>query len=125
MRRVHSTDTDPELLVRRIVHDLGYRFSLHGKSLPGTPDLVFAHRKQAIFVHGCYWHQHSCARSKRPSTNQRYWNRKLDRNIERDKRNLRLLKKQGWRPLVVWECQLRHLKRVQRRLLRFLRSGAA
>ena len=125
MRRVRSVDTEPELRIRKMVHQLGFRFRLHGKALPGKPDLVITRRKQAVFVHGCYWHQHHCYASKRPRTNRRYWNRKLDRNIERDKENLRLLKQQGWRVLIIWECELRKPGQLQRRLLRFLLSGAA
>lgn len=124
MRRVRSVDTAPELRVRQIVHGLGFRFRLHSQGLPGTPDLVLAGRKKVVFVHGCYWHQHSCDGAKRPATNRRYWNRKLDKNIERDKKNLRLLRRQGWRVLTVWECELRKPERLQRRLLRFLNLGA-
>src|SRR5258708_4206883 len=125
MRRVRSADTGPELRVRRMIHHLGLRFRLHDKTLPGKPDLVFAGRMQVIFVHGCYWHQHSCAESKRPATNKRYWNKKLDRNVERDKMNLRLLRGQGWKVLTVWECELRKPARLERRLLRFFGFGAA
>jgi DNA mismatch endonuclease, patch repair protein len=125
MRRVRSVDTDPELRVRQMVHQLGFRFSLHRGDLPGSPDLVLARRKKVVFVHGCYWHQHSCDGSKRPATNRLYWNRKLDKNIERDKKNLRLLRRQGWRVLTVWECELRKPERLERRLLRFLKLGAA
>lgn len=125
MRRVRSVDTAPELRVRQIVHGLGFRFRLHSHGLPGTPDLVLAGRKKVVFVHGCYWHQHSCDGAKRPATNRRYWNRKLDKNIERDKKNLCLLRRQGWRVLTVWECELRKPERLQRRLLRFLNLGAA
>src|SRR5437763_9392237 len=94
MRRVHSINTAPEIRVRQIIHRLGFRFRIHRKNLPGKPDLVFVKRKKAVFVHGCYWHQHSCEAAQRPATNRRYWNRKLDRNIERDKKNLSLLKQQ-------------------------------
>jgi len=125
MRRVRSVDTDPELRVRQMVHRLGFRFRLHCQNLPGKPDIVLAGPKKVVFVHGCYWHQHSCDGAKRPVTNRRYWNRKLDKNVERDKKNLRLLRRQGWRVLTVWECELRKPERVERRLLRFLNLGAA
>jgi DNA mismatch endonuclease (patch repair protein) len=125
MRRVRSVDTDPELRVRRMVHQLGFRFRLHRKDLPGRPDLVLAGLKQIVFVHGCYWHQHSCDGAKRPATNRRYWNSKLDKNVERDKKNLRLLRRLGWRVMTVWECELRNPERLERRLLRFLNLGAA
>lgn len=120
MRRVRSVDTCPELRLRKMIHQLGFRFRLHRKSLPGTPDVVLARQKKVVFVHGCYWHQHSCDRAKRPATNRVYWNRKLDKNVERDKKNLRLLRQQGWRVLTVWECELRKPERLQRRLARFL-----
>jgi DNA mismatch endonuclease, patch repair protein len=125
MRRVRSVDTAPELQVRKIVHRLGFRFRLHSPALAGKPDLVLAGRKKVIFVHGCYWHQHSCGGAKRPTTNRSYWNRKLDRNVERDKKNLRLLRRQGWRVLIVWECELKNPERLQHRLLRFFNLGAA
>lgn len=125
MRRVRSTSTRPELCVRRMVHRLGLRFRLHRKALPGTPDLVFPYRKKVLFVHGCYWHQHGCKASKRPASNRSYWNRKLDGNVERDRKTLRLLRKQGWSALIVWECQLRDPQRLQRRLERFFGLGEA
>ena len=125
MRRVHSVNTYPELRVRQMIHRLGFRFSLHRRDLPGKPDIVLTRLKKVVFVHGCYWHQHDCDGSKRPATNRLYWNRKLDKNIERDKKNLRLLRCQGWRVLTVWECDLRKPKRLERRLLRFLKLGAA
>lgn len=119
MRRVRSSDTAPELRVRRMVHKLGLRFRLHDKKLPGKPDLVFATRRQAIFVHGCYWHQHRCEAAKRPATNRRYWNRKLDGNVQRDRKNLRILKRQGWNVLTIWECELRRAEKLQKRVMRF------
>jgi DNA mismatch endonuclease (patch repair protein) len=125
MRRVRSVNTVPELRVRQMVHRLGFRFRLHRQALPGKPDIVLAGRKKVVFVHGCYWHQHSCDGAKRPATNRRYWNRKLDKNVERDKKNVRLLRQQGWRVLTVWECELRKPERLQRRLLQFLNLGAA
>ena len=124
MRRVPSANTRPEIRVRKIVHRLGFRFRLHAQNLPGKPDLVFRRRKQAVFVHGCYWHQHKCDAAKRPATNRRYWNNKLDNNVQRDKKNLYLLRRQGWRVLTVWECELKNTERLERRLFRFLNSGA-
>lgn len=125
MRQVRSVETAPEIRVREMIRRLGLRFRLHDKRLPGTPDFVFPRRKQVVFVHGCYWHQHKCERSKRPASNRKYWNLKLDRNMQRDKKNLRLLRREGWRTLTIWECQLREPERVQRRVLRFLDSRAA
>ena len=106
MRRIGKADTVPELEVRRIVHRLGYRFRLHRRDLPGTPDLVFPRLRSVIFVHGCFWHQHDCRRgAKQPSTNTAYWLPKLTRNIERDRLVRQKLEDDGWKVLVIWECQ--------------------
>lgn len=106
MRRIRKVDTKPELAVRRVAHRLGSRFRLHRHNLPGTPDLVFPSLRKIIFVHGCFWHQHSCRLgSKQPSTNSDYWLPKLARNVERDRRARERLADDGWDVLVVWECQ--------------------
>ena len=108
MRRIRQTNTYPEMVVRRIVHQLGYRYRLHRRDLPGTPDLVFPGRRSVIFVHGCFWHQHDCRRgAKQPSTNTAYWLPKLARNVERDKLVRQELEDDGWNVLVIWECQIR------------------
>lgn len=119
MARVRSKDTNPELAVRRAVHAAGFRFRLHRKALPGSPDLVFTSRSIAVFVNGCFWHGHSCEDGKRPSTNIEYWNRKIGRNVTRDKANYRALRKMNWMPLVIWTCRL---NLGLRRLLRELRE---
>ena len=121
MSLVRSKDTTPELIVRRLVHALGFRFRLHGRNLPGRPDLVFAGRQSVIFVHGCFWNQHkNCARSKRPEARATYWVAKLDRNIQRDRSNVLALRRLGWRVLTVWECQLRSPQSVSRWITKFL-----
>lgn len=121
MARVKGKDTGPEKKVRSIVHRMGYRFRLHRKNLPGKPDIVLPRHKKIIFVHGCFWHGHGgCARSRRPSTNAAFWERKLDRNVERDKMDQRLLEAMGWDVLVVWECQLKNIDLVTTTLERFL-----
>ncbi|CAN5219374.1 very short patch repair endonuclease [soil metagenome] len=107
MAMVKDRDTGPELFVRRLVWRMGYRYRLHGKTLPGKPDLVFAGRKKVIFVHGCYWHGHSCKRGARmPKTNSEYWAQKISGNRERDIRHAHDLAAMGWRSLVLWECEL-------------------
>lgn len=106
MRRIRSTDTAPELAVRRLLYRLGYRYRLHRKELPGRPDLVFLKRRKVIFVHGCFWHVHTCNAGRQPKTNQVYWSAKLARNVERDALNQAALLALGWESLVVWECQL-------------------
>jgi DNA mismatch endonuclease (patch repair protein) len=121
MRAVRSVHTSPELLVRRIVFSLGYRYRLHDRRLPGCPDLLFPSRKKAIFVHGCFWHRHSCpAGRKRPKTNIPYWSSKLAGNKRRDLRNLVRMQALGWRTLVLWECELKEPLAVGRRIVRFL-----
>src|ERR1700689_5110648 len=98
MRAVKSKDTKPELEVRSLIHHLGYRFRLHRRDLPGTPDLVFPGRRKVIFVHGCFWHGHDCPRGSRvPKANQNYWMRKVARNRERDLASQRALTASGWR----------------------------
>lgn len=106
MSAVRGRDTSPELAVRKMVHSMGYRFRLHRKDLPGTPDLVFPKLKLALFVHGCFWHQHrGCAKSKRPTTNETFWNNKLSANIARDDRVQSELSTAGWRVHTIWECE--------------------
>ncbi len=106
MSRVRGKDTSPELIVRSLIHRLGYRFRLHRKDLPGKPDIVFPGRKKAIFVHGCFWHGHDCNRGSRaPKTNTVYWKEKIKRNVRRDKARQRELDLLGWRTLIIWECR--------------------
>jgi DNA mismatch endonuclease, patch repair protein len=108
MSRIRKTNTKPEMVVRRLVHGMGFRFRLHRRGLPGTPDLVFPTLRKVIFVHGCFWHQHSCRLgAKQPSTNPDYWLPKLARNVERDHQARMALVKAGWKVLVIWECQTR------------------
>ena len=121
MASVKSRDTIPERLVRSLVHRLGYRFSLRRSDLPGSPDLAFPARAKAIFVHGCFWHGHSCKRGARvPKNNRTYWVAKVARNRTRDGRVVRALKNLGWKSLTVWECELRRPERLTAKLSRFL-----
>jgi len=121
MRQVHSQHTKPELIVRSLIHRLGYRFRLHRKDLPGAPDLVFPARRKVIFVHGCFWHGHPCPRGARlPKANADYWREKIARNCKRDRRHQRRLRQLGWSILVLWECQLRNQQQIVTRLIRFL-----
>lgn len=121
MSRIRSRDTVPELIVRSVVHRLGFRFRLHRKGLPGTPDLVFPSRRAAVFVHGCFWHCHAgCKRSFHPKTNKEFWTPKLDRNVERDRDNQQRLGNLGWRLLVVWECEVGDKGALAARLKAFL-----
>jgi DNA mismatch endonuclease (patch repair protein) len=107
MRAVKSRDTSPELAVRKILTAMGYRYRLHSEKLPGAPDIVFPSRKKVIFVHGCFWHGHSCKRGARiPKTNVTYWRTKIARNIARDKRMASELRRLGWKAKIVWECEV-------------------
>jgi DNA mismatch endonuclease (patch repair protein) len=123
MRGNRARDTGPELAVRKLLSSLGYRYRLHRASLPGKPDVVFPGRKKAIFVHGCFWHQHENCRllSSRPKTNSSYWGPKLSRNKLRDAINQRELHALGWRSLVIWECQLSDPGRILAKLDSFLK----
>ena len=117
MRQVRARDTGPERIVRALLWAAGYRYRLHGKALPGKPDLVFAGRRAAVFVHGCFWHGHDCARGARePKANGDYWRAKIARNRARDARVAGELEALGWTPLTVWECELKDREALRRRL---------
>src|SRR5581483_12381965 len=108
MSRIRSTDTRPERIVRRMLFALGFRFRLHRRDLPGTPDIVFVGKRKVIFVNGCFWHGHArCARATRPSSNVRFWTEKIAKNKLRDRAALSALKRSGWRVCVIWQCELR------------------
>jgi DNA mismatch endonuclease, patch repair protein len=126
MRAVKSTNTKPELVVRRLAHQLGFRFRLHRKTLPGCPDLVFVARRKAIFVNGCFWHGHDCPRGARmPKSNAQYWRSKIAGNRARDSKALEELVAAGWSVLTVWECETKDLALVCAQLQSFLRRPAA
>lgn len=121
MRAVKSRDTKPEMVVRRFANALGYRFRLHRTDLPGKPDLAFPARRKAVFVHGCFWHQHDCLRGARlPKANQDYWLPKLKRNVARDAENQARLREMGWNVLVIWECETKNVDHLVARLHSFL-----
>ena len=123
MRRIRSKDTKPELVLRRLIHGLGYRFRLHRKDLPGRPDLVFAKRRKIVFVHGCFWHQHpDCREGRIPGSRLDYWVPKLKKNQIRDAANRALLEEQGWKVLIIWECELTDISVVKRAVKKFLGS---
>jgi DNA mismatch endonuclease (patch repair protein) len=121
MQAVRSKNTRPEMRVRKAVHAQGYRYRLHKPDLPGKPDLAFPSRTKAIFVHGCFWHGHSCKNGARmPKSNLDYWQPKIARNKERDAEHLRRLADLGWKALIVWECETKDPDRLRRRLIDFL-----
>src|SRR5687767_10697709 len=116
MAAIRSQNTKPEMVVRRLLHRLGYRFRLHARDLPGKPDIVFRSRKACVRIHGCFWHQHSCSDGHLPASSTGYWHAKLIRNQSRDIANARKVRRLGWRILTVWECEVRDLERLERRL---------
>ena len=123
MSRIRSKDTKPELMVRRLVHGLGFRYRLHGRDLPGNPDLVFPSRGKIIFVHGCFWHRHgTCKNTRWPKSKLDFWRPKLEQNERRDKSNKRRLNRLGWRVLVVWELPLDRVPALTARLCAFLET---
>lgn len=127
MARVRGKNSKPEVVVRRVVHGLGYRFRLHARDLPGTPDLVLRKKRKAIFVHGCFWHRHQgCARTTIPTMRARFWKSKFAQNVERDARKEKALLALGWEVLVVWECETFRPDTLKTRLDAFLdRPGGA
>jgi DNA mismatch endonuclease, patch repair protein len=121
MASVKGRDTKPELLVRGIAHQLGFRFHLYRRDLPGCPDLVFPRLRKVIFVHGCFWHSHSCKKGQlRPVNDAARWHAKLERNAARDRAAVRQLRRDGWQVLIIWLCQMQNLPALQARISRFL-----
>lgn len=121
MSRVSGKNTKPELVVRSLLHNMGYRFRLHRNDLPGKPDITLPKYKKIIFVHGCFWHGHiDCPRAKRPTTNKIFWNEKLNKNIERDKITVNNLKSLGWDVLTVWTCEVKDTEKLRNKLLSFI-----
>ena len=107
MAKVHSTNTTPEIRVRKLLHNMGFRYRLHLRDLPGNPDIVLPKYKTVIFIHGCFWHGcPTCRRARiRPVANADYWENKLNRTLERDKSNVAALERMGWRVMIIWECE--------------------
>lgn len=121
MSRIGGKDTAPEILVRKIVHSLGFRFRLHRTDLPGKPDVVLPRHRKIIFIHGCFWHGHPrCRRAALPRTNAKFWKSKIGKNVRRDKRVRAELADLGWEILVLWQCELRDAEKLKRRLTLFL-----
>lgn len=126
MSAVGQRDTKPEMLVRRLLHSMNYRYRLHQKDLPGRPDIVFGTRRKAIFVHGCFWHRHpGCSKATSPKTRTEFWSEKFERNVERDLQVERRLVGIGWRSLVVWECETRTPDGLSLKLRAFLEDSAS
>ncbi|QYZ78900.1 DNA mismatch endonuclease Vsr [Methanofollis formosanus] len=121
MSSVKSKDTQPELIVRRILRSMGYGYRLHRKDLPGTPDIVLTKYKKVIFVHGCFWHGHEgCSRAKLPQTNRKFWQEKIEKNILRDQKAFQDLRSLGWTSLIIWTCEIRDEEKLKEKITNFL-----
>ena len=126
MSRIRGRDTEPEMIVRRIAHRLGFRFRFHRRDLPGSPDLVFPQHRAVIMVHGCFWHRHpGCKYAYNPKTRVRFWEDKFEGNVVRDRRNETALDELGWRVMVVWECETRDQEAVAERIIGYLRGDGS
>jgi DNA mismatch endonuclease (patch repair protein) len=124
MSRISGRDTKPEIIIRKLIHRLGFRFRLHVRTLPGNPDIVLPKHRKIIFVHGCFWHGHeNCKRSKRPSTNTGFWDKKISGNIERDKVVIASLNELGWHTLTIWQCEIKDQEKIYELLSDYLTSG--
>lgn len=121
MSRIRSKDTKPEITVRSLLHQLGYRFRLHRKDLPGKPDIVLPKHRKVVLVQGCFWHGHSCRLASKPKSNVTYWNEKIRNNRLRDQRNVDALQAAGWQVLELWECDIRRLDGIQKQLEEFMK----
>jgi len=123
MSRIKSRDTAPEIAVRSVLHRLGYRFGLHNRTLPGRPDIVLRRHHAVVFVHGCFWHRHrNCRFAYTPKSNVQFWTAKFAGNVARDQVAIRQLRRDGWRVLVVWECNIQHPSRLKRDIQRFFQA---
>lgn len=120
MSQVGTRDTKPELIIRRALHRLGYRYRLHQRQLPGSPDLVFPSRRKAIFVHGCFWHGHGCRWGQLPKSRPEYWGPKIEANRARDAKSLLALNAAGWQTHIVWQCDLRDAAVALEKVIAFL-----
>ena len=124
MSLVKNRDTAPEIIVRKAIYGMGFRYSLNAKDLPGKPDIVLRKRKKAVFVNGCFWHGHKgCKRASRPSSNRKFWEEKIEGNMTRDKRSKAALKKLGFSVLTIWGCQIQNEALLRRKLINFITGG--
>ena len=127
MRSVPQKNTKPEICLRKALHRRGFRYRLHDKKLPGSPDLVFPKYKVVIFVHGCFWHRHNCNATTTPKSNLEFWERKFKANIERDCRNIKWLLVNKWKVIIVWECSIKgsesNVEMVVSKISEFIRNG--
>ena len=121
MSAIKSKNTKPEIKVRKVLHSMGYRFRLHRKDLPGSPDIVLPKYKTVIFVHGCFWHRHeNCKYASNPKTRKEFWENKFKTNVKRDKEIQEKIKNIGWKSVVIWECEVRNIESIEEKIKRFL-----
>ena len=123
MSRIGPKNTAPEMIVRQLLHKLGYRFRLHRKDLPGKPDIILPSRKAAIFVHGCYWHGHGCSKGRLPKSNVDYWQAKIEQNRLRDEQKSSQLEALGWQVLTIWQCELKEIFTLAAVLQKFVEKA--
>jgi len=121
MSKIKAVDTKPEMLVRRLIHSMGFRYRLHRKDLPGNPDLVFIKYRKVIFIHGCFWHGHEC--KKLPKSNVEFWSTKWEKNRNRDGLVQRQLEALGWNIMVIWECSIKEMDKLKLQILQFLNDS--
>ena len=121
MSRIRSQNTRPEIIVRKLLTELGVKYRLYGKKYPGKPDILISKKKNVLFVNGCFWHQHNhCKRKTMPKTNIEYWKAKLEQNVEKQRYDITVLKKLGWKAHVVWECQTKDIPRLRNLIIKML-----
>ena len=121
MSAIKSKNTKPEIAVRKLLHSMGYRFRLHRKDLPGSPDIVLPKYKTVIFVHGCFWHRHeNCKYASTPKTRKEFWENKFKANVKRDLEIQEKIKNIGWKYVVIWECEARNIESIEEKIKRFL-----
>ncbi len=121
MAAIKSKNTNPEIKVRKLLHSLGYRFRLHKKELPGSPDIVLKKYKTVVFVHGCFWHRHKeCKYASNPKTREEFWNKKFLSNIERDIKVRERIKAAGWKSIVIWECETQNIDKLREKLIHIM-----
>ena len=123
MSRVHQKDTKPEIIVRRLIYGLGYRYRLHCKDLPGKPDIVFKSRRKVIFVHGCFWHNHEgCSKARLPKSRIEFWREKIENNAKRDEKVRRALNDMGWSYVTIWQCEIKDFEKLKKGIIDFLEN---
>lgn len=123
MKKIGPKDSEQEMFVRKLIHSMGYRYRLHGKDLPGTPDIVFSKYRKVFFVNGCFWHGHKgCKKSRLPETNREFWETKLKYNCKNDRTKYRELKKSGWDYMIIWQCEIkkRNTEKLKTKIRKFL-----